>query len=82
MRCYKEYCLYVKKVGDMDDDIVVVVGYIDDLTIMSNTMSSINIIKDELNKRFIMKDLGEIGYILKMEVVRDRKAKLMRISQK
>jgi len=78
-RCSKECCLYVKRVGD---EWIIIVVYVDDLTIMSRDMSMILETKLELSKRFEMKDLGEISYILKMEVTRDMEKKQMTISQK
>ena len=64
-RCDKEYCIYVKKVGE---HMVIIVVYVDDLTIMSKSLQLINQIKGELSNRFKMKDLGDVNYILKMEV--------------
>ncbi|GMF64036.1 unnamed protein product [Phytophthora fragariaefolia] len=77
-RCNKEYCIYVQKVGV---DWIIIVVYGDDLTIMSKSLNLINNIKRELCMRFKMKDLGDIHYILKMEVRRNRENKTMSISQ-
>ena len=55
VRCNKEYCIYEQNVGV---DWLVVVVYVDDLTIMSRSMDLINNLKRELSKRFKMKDLG------------------------
>ncbi|KAG3010793.1 hypothetical protein PC121_g14993 [Phytophthora cactorum] len=49
---------------------------------MSRNMNLINRLKDELSKRFKMKDLGDIHYILKMEVHRNRDQHAMTISQR
>ena len=56
--------------------------YCESLTIMSRDLSMIHETKLELSKRFEMKDFGEIGYILKMEVTRDTEKKQMTIFQK
>jgi hypothetical protein len=79
VRCYKEYCIYVQKVGV---EWIIIVVYVDDLTIMSHSMTLINNLKREMSLRFKMKDLGDIHYILKMEVTRDRARRLMTISQR
>ncbi|GMF21560.1 unnamed protein product [Phytophthora fragariaefolia] len=78
VRCNKEYCIYVQNVGE---SWIIVVVYVDDLTIMSKDIRLINQLKRDLSARFKMKDLGEIHYILKMEVRRNRKDKTMTISQ-
>ncbi|GMF57827.1 unnamed protein product [Phytophthora fragariaefolia] len=77
-RCNKEYCIYVQKVGV---DWIIIVVYVDDLTIMSKSLKLINNIKRKLSMRFKMKDLGDIHYILKMGVRRNRENKTMSISQ-
>ncbi|OWY93553.1 Gag-pol Polyprotein [Phytophthora megakarya] len=45
-------------------------------------MRLINKLKAELSNRFRMKDLGDIHYILKMEVRRNREQRVMTISQR
>ena len=53
-RCKHEYCLYVKRVGEGPDDWIIVVVYVDDLTIMSKNMNLVNELKKELSQRFQM----------------------------
>ncbi|OWZ00378.1 Integrase, catalytic core protein [Phytophthora megakarya] len=77
-RCNKEYCIYVQNVGK---HWIVLVVYVDDLTIMSKDMRLINQLKSDLSSRFKMKDLVDIHYILKMEVRRNREKGTMTISQ-
>jgi hypothetical protein len=77
-RCHKEYCIYVQKVGD---EWVIIVVYVDDLTIMSRNITLLQRVKDELSRRFKIKDLGDIHYILKMEVRRNRAKRVMTICQ-
>ncbi|POM76760.1 Polyprotein [Phytophthora palmivora] len=48
---------------------------------MSKSMRLISKIKAELSMRFKMKNLGNISYILKMEILRNRVHKTMSISQ-
>ncbi|KAJ8509101.1 hypothetical protein ON010_g18802 [Phytophthora cinnamomi] len=78
VRCSKEYCIYVQKVGE---SWIIVVVYVDDLTIMSKDIELISKLKQDLSGRFKMKDLEDIHYILKMEVRRNRKNRTMTISQ-
>ncbi|POM78942.1 Integrase catalytic core protein [Phytophthora palmivora] len=72
------YCIYVQ---NLRVEWVIMVIYVDELTIMSKRMRLINKIKAELSMRFKMKDLGNISYILKMEITRNRVDKTMSISQ-
>lgn len=74
-RCEKEFCLYVKRGGRDGRDLYIICVYADDLSIAGKEMSEINKIKEQLFSRFKMKDLGDMKYILKMEVIRDRKKK-------
>ncbi|GMF45431.1 unnamed protein product [Phytophthora fragariaefolia] len=75
-RCHKAFCIDVQKVGV---EWLIVVIYVDALTIMSRNMSLINRLKAELSNRFKLKDLGDI---LKMEVHRNRHQRVMMISQR
>ena len=77
-RCHKEYCIYILK---DDDSTTIIVVYVDDLTIASTSIDRVNSIKKTLSKRFEMKDLGEINYLLKIEIKRDRKNRKMTLSQ-
>ena len=81
-RCYKEYCIYSKKweINGVIETVIICV-YVDDLTIAGSRLSAVNKVKEILSKRFKMKDLGDIHYMLKMEIKRDRKNKLLSISQ-
>ena len=77
-RCHKEYCIYIQKDNGATTIIVV---YVDDLTIASTNIERVNLIKKTLSERFEMKDLGEIDYLLKIKIVRDRKIRQMTLSQ-
>jgi hypothetical protein len=79
VRCHKEYCMYRKTYPN--GDLVILVVYVDDINIASNNINELNTIKSKLSERFKMKDLGELHYMLKMEVRRDRKQKILSISQ-
>lgn len=56
---------------------------VDDLIICGNSASSeIADFKRAISKRFKMKDLGALSYILGMEITRDRAARTLEITQK
>jgi hypothetical protein len=77
-RCQKEYCIYVYNANGI---IAFICVYVDDLTILCNDIKKLNKIKLDLSHRFKMKDLGELHYILRVKVTRDRKNKLLSMSQ-
>jgi hypothetical protein len=77
-RCHKEYCIYIQKDNGAT---TIVVVYVDDLTIASTDITRIHKIKKTLSGRFEMKDLGEVSYLLKIEIKRNREKKQMTLSQ-
>lgn len=78
IRCIKEYCMYVRREGSK---MVIIVVYVDDLTIAGNDLRVVRRVKAALAARFKMTDLEELHYLLKVEIRRDRKKKLMSLSQ-
>jgi hypothetical protein len=62
-----EPSVFVRKI---EDTIVVIAVYIDDLQITSNDLQTIEDTKLELHKRFQMTDLGEVNHILGLRVLR------------
>ena len=56
--------------------------YVDDLLIAGPLKEEIQELKDALSNRFQMTDLGPCSYYLGMTVVRDRKNRIIRLSQK
>jgi hypothetical protein len=55
--------------------------YVDDLVIAGNSMQMMNKFQRDIASRFDMKDLGELKWILGMEVRRDRKKRTIEIVQ-
>jgi hypothetical protein len=78
-RTKKDYCLFFKR-GE-NGKLVYICLYVDDLTILGSKLALVNLIKNDLAKEFIMKDLGPIHFILKMEVKRNLAKNLISISQ-
>nr|XP_019702639.1 uncharacterized protein LOC109505099 [Elaeis guineensis] len=60
-----EFTLYSKK---MENDILIVFLYVDDLLVTGSNTGLVNQFKVEMKKVFEMIDLGEISYFLGMEV--------------
>ena len=72
-KCESDHCVYVmRKVGkDGSDNLAFVVIYVDDLIIACNSLALLSTIKNALNKRFEMSDLGELKFCLGMEIDRN-----------
>ena len=61
--------------------VVFLVLYVDDILLIGNNKQVLSGVKDWLHKQFDMKDLGEANYILGIKLIRDRKNKLLALSQ-
>jgi hypothetical protein len=55
--------------------------YVDDLTICTKDMEEMKRIKEGLHQRFNMEDMGELSYILGLEVQRNRNKRKLTLSQ-
>ena len=73
-----ELCVYKKVSGST---ITFLVLYVDDIILISNDVGAMSSIKVWLSSHFAMKDLGEASYILGIKLFRDRKKRLLGISQ-
>jgi hypothetical protein len=61
---------------------LIIVGvYVDDLTIAASSVDTLLEFKALMSTKFEMKDLGEMEYILGLQVRRNRKAKTLHLSQ-
>lgn len=63
-------CLYIRKSGS---EISYITVYVDDLVIASSSIGEMNVVKQQLKDYYRMKDLGQLNYILGMEVSIDDK---------
>ena len=61
--------------------VVFLVLYVDDILLIGNDKQVLSGVKGWLHKQFDMKDLGEANYILGIKLIRDRKNKLLALSQ-
>ena len=57
------------------------VVYVDDILLIGNDVETLSNVKKWLAEQFQMKDLGEASYILGIQIIRDRKNKLLELSQ-
>ena len=60
---------------------VFLVLYVDDILLIRNDVETLSNVKKWLVEQFQMKDLGEASYIIGIQVIRDRKNKLLALSQ-
>ena len=73
-----EPCVYKRIQGKK---VVFLVLYIDDILLIGNDIEVLSSVKGWLQKQFDMKDLGEANYILGIKLLRDRKNKVLALSQ-
>eukprot|EP00253_Pinus_taeda_P019892 PITA_19892 len=68
-RCHSVNTVYTKKVGK---SLIILVLYVDDLTLTGSDPNLINHVKSNLKKEFEMKDLGYLHYFLGLEVLQSK----------
>ena len=78
-RCNYDYCVYFRDIGD--GKMIYIMLYVDDMLIPCHSIDEIGHLKDLLSSEFDMKDLGAARKILGMEIIRDRRRKLMFLTQ-
>ena len=78
-RCRKNPCVYTK--GSSIDDRVYLLMYVDDMLIAAKDMEKIKALKASLKEKFEMKDLGPANRILGIDIIRDRKKGILKLSQ-
>ena len=61
--------------------VVFLVLYVDDILLIRNDVETLSNVKKWLAGQFQMKYLGEASYILRIQIIRDRKNKLLALSQ-
>jgi hypothetical protein len=73
----EEPCIYKKVSGSA---VVFLVLYVDDILLIRNDISMMEVVKSSLRKSFSMKDLGATIYILGIKIYRDRSKRLIGLS--
>ena len=74
-----DWCVYSKCLSH--GIMIYLLLYVDDMLIVCQNKNMIAVLKDQLKNRFQMKDLGPAKRILGMEIVRDRKRRLLCLHQ-
>jgi hypothetical protein len=78
-RLQTDACVYVLRDGDL---MMFVALYVDDLLLLSNSSARLSVLKQDLAKKFEMKDMGEAHFILGIEIERNRSTRTLCLSQK
>ena len=60
---------------------VFLVLYVDDILLIEKDVETLSNVKKLLAEQLQMKDFGEASYILGIQIIRDRKNKLLALSQ-
>lgn len=63
-------------------DYTYIAVYVDDLLIAGPSLDEVSLVKQALNEKFQMADLGECKYYLGMTITRDRQIKTLRLGQR
>lgn len=74
-----DHCVYVKTFPG--GKFIILLLYVDDMLIVGQDAKMIGDLKKDLSKSFDMKNLGSAKQILGMQILRDRKAKKLWLSQ-
>uniref|UniRef100_A0A2N9I3V5 CCHC-type domain-containing protein n=1 Tax=Fagus sylvatica TaxID=28930 RepID=A0A2N9I3V5_FAGSY len=74
-----DHCVYVRQFPN--GKFIILLLYVDDMLIVGQDANMVGSLKKELFKSFDMKDLGPARQILGMQILRDRKAKKLWLSQ-
>jgi hypothetical protein len=78
IRNVQDACVYKKVSGSA---VLFLVLYVDDILLTENDIPMMEAVKSSLRKSFLMKDLGEVAYILSIKIYRDRSKRLIGLSQ-
>ncbi|CAM9467817.1 unnamed protein product, partial [Phaeothamnion confervicola] len=72
-------CIYIKT----SNGTLTIIGlYVDDLLLASNSQRALLSLKTNISRRFKMKDLGELRYLLGMEVARNKRHGTVTVTQR
>ena len=78
-RCSVDQAVFYRRDGKL---IVVIAVHVDDCTIAASTKALVREVKSTLNKHVEVTDLGEVHWLLGIEVTRDREARTISLSQR
>lgn len=77
-RIHADFCIYIIKRGKY---LCFLAVYVDDMGILCNDLDFMQKIKDQIGRRFKIKDLGAIAQLLGLAIEYNRDARTLRLSQ-
>lgn len=78
MRSESDPCVYLR----VRESLEVIAVYVDDLIILTSTLEEMDKVKKSLEKKFRMKDMGQLHYCLGISIVQDDANKCVWLHQK
>jgi hypothetical protein len=79
IRCEADHAVFVRKSNNVTSIIIV---HVDDLTITASTLETLVQIKKDLSSKLEMSDMGELHWLLGIEVKRNLEARTISLSQR
>lgn len=73
-----EPCLYIKS---SENTVSIIVLYVDDMLFLCNDKNEMNFVKERMTLEFEIKDLGSVENFMGIEINRDRKHRILTLSQ-
>ena len=73
-------CVYIYHANT--SDVIIVLLWVDDLIVAGSNLKTLSDFKAAISERFQMKDLGDLSWILGMEIRRDRTNRIIEVTQK
>jgi len=81
-RCSEDDCLFAReREVNGQNELIMILQYVDDLLIFSNSRGALDRFKAELEGRYAIEDKGPAAYYLGVEIERDRDKKTISIHQ-
>jgi Reverse transcriptase (RNA-dependent DNA polymerase) len=78
VRLNSDYAVFYKRANGR---LIIIAVYVDDMLMFVNSLHHIKELKKQLASHFELTDLGEVRWILNMEIFRDRKRRTISLSQ-
>ena len=78
VRINADSCVYIRCTNS---SVVIIAVYVDDLIIAGTSLSLVGSVKSDFHKRYKMKDLGELQYVLGVRVDQNQAQKTIQLSQ-
>ena len=70
-------CVHIKR----QETLTIIAVYVDDLILLAENTIEMLKIKDDLSKKFLLKDMGELHYCLGITIIQDKKNKQIFLNQ-